>query len=126
MWLMLVSNLVWKLNMPSTTVSTATTHTTTGLLSSDTLPKRLRMALCGAWRLTVVTCGRYISTNTMVPMSRNEAKMPRSRRATDCSGTRARNEPTVVMLPTKIGVTISRRALRLQGVCCRWAMKCNG
>ena len=62
----------------------------------------------------------------MVPISKKELNKPRSRKATDCSGTRDKKAPTVVTLPTKRGATISRKAFFLLGVCDKWAMKCSG
>ena len=55
----------------------------------------------------------------MVPTSKKELNKPKSRKAIDCKGTNAKKAPTVVILPTKSGITISRKALRLLGVCDR-------
>ena len=52
----------------------------------------------------------------MVPTSKKELNKPKSRKATDCKGTNAKKAPTVVTFPTKSGITISRKALRLLGV----------
>lgn len=63
---------------------------------------------------------RKINQNKkMVPTSKKELNKPKSRKAIDCKGTNAKKAPTVVILPTKSGITISRKALRLLGVCDR-------
>ena len=62
----------------------------------------------------------------MVPTNKKAAKAPRSRSATDLSGTNARNAPTVVTFPTTNGITISLRAVFIFGVWRRCAIKCSG
>ena len=49
----------------------------------------------------------------MVPMSKKALKSPKSRKATESNGTRAKKAPTVVTFPTTSGVTISFKAERV-------------
>ena len=62
-------------------------------------------------------------TKRMVPISRNELKSPRSRKAIECRGISVRNAPTVVILPIIRGIEISLRAVRMDVVCDRWAIR---
>ena len=123
MWFMLASKDVCKLKYPKTIVRPMTHQTTHELFSKEKSEKRKNMFFAFIWLFAETMWGKNKSTNSIVPTKRKELNNPKSRKATDFKGTNAMKAPTVVMLPTTRGITISFNADFTFGVCPKWAIR---